>query len=69
MQFDSLAALLQMGGHGPYVWSAYGISLLVLLVNALLPGWRRAAFLREVQGESQGESQGEAQSQEGQRPQ
>ena len=24
---------LLMGGHAPYVWSAYGISLLVLLLN------------------------------------
>lgn len=61
MQFDSLAALWQMGGHGLYVWSAYGISLLVLLVNALLPGRRRSAFLREAQGEAQEAAQGEAQ--------
>ena len=55
MQFDSLAALWQMGGHGLYVWSAYGISLLVLLVNALLPGRRRAAFLREAREEGEGQ--------------
>lgn len=25
---------LAMGGHGGYVWSAYGITLLVLAINA-----------------------------------
>ena len=48
MQFDSLAAFAQMGGHGLYVWSAYGLSLLVLAVNALLPRRSRAALLREA---------------------
>lgn len=36
-QFDSLADFMVMGGHGPYVWSAYGISALVLLYLALRP--------------------------------
>ncbi len=36
MYFDSWSALLEMGGHGVYVWSAYFVSLSVL---ALLVWW------------------------------
>lgn len=31
MAFDSFSAFLQMGTHGPYVWSAYLIVLLSLV--------------------------------------
>lgn len=44
-QFDSLADFMAMSGHGPYVWSAYGISALVLLYLAVLPLRRRRKFL------------------------
>ena len=29
MQFDTFAEFIAMGGHGPYVWLAYGAALLV----------------------------------------
>ena len=32
MQFDSLAEFIAMGGHGLYVWLAYGATLLGLSV-------------------------------------
>ena len=51
MYFDSLEALLSMDGHGPYVWSAYGITLLVLALVLSAPGRRRRRLLREVRGE------------------
>ena len=35
MQFDSLQAFLAMGGHGLYVWLAYGATLLLFIVNYL----------------------------------
>ncbi len=35
MQFDNLQAFLAMGGHGLYVWLAYGATLLVLIGNYL----------------------------------
>lgn len=38
--FDSLSELMAMQGHGPYVWSAYAIFVVVL-------GWLVAAPLRE----------------------
>lgn len=33
MYFDSFADFLAMGRHGLYVWSAYGISLGLILIN------------------------------------
>ena len=47
MNFDSFSAFLAMGGHGPYVWSCYGLTLAVLLFNGLAPGRRKRRFLRE----------------------
>ena len=47
MNFESFSAFLAMGGHGPYVWSCYGLTLLVLLFNGLAPGRRKRRFLRE----------------------
>lgn len=29
--FASITEFLQMGTHGPYVWSVYGITLLVIV--------------------------------------
>ena len=37
MQFDSLAAALDMGGHGGYVWSVYLVAALVVLFLLLGP--------------------------------
>lgn len=37
MSFSSFGEFLAMGTHGPYVWAAYGISLLVLAINLALP--------------------------------
>ncbi|MBN8411755.1 heme exporter protein CcmD [Halomonas denitrificans] len=36
MAFESLAELWQMGSHGPYVWTAWGATLGVLLLSVLL---------------------------------
>ncbi|MBK6961426.1 MAG: heme exporter protein CcmD [Gammaproteobacteria bacterium] len=37
-----------MGGHGPYVWSAYGVALVVLVWLVVQPLRRRAAILKSV---------------------
>lgn len=29
-----MSEFLAMGGHGPYVWSAYGVTLAVMVYNA-----------------------------------
>ena len=51
MYFDSLDAALAMGGHGLYVWSAYGITALVLLQLLVWPLRSQRRLLRELRGE------------------
>ncbi len=46
MYFESLTDALSMSGHGPYVWSAYAITL-VIVVGLMLSPWRRARTLRQ----------------------
>ena len=36
-----------MGTHGAYVWSAYGISLVVLALNVVLPILARRRYLQD----------------------
>lgn len=45
MSFDSFADFIAMGSHGPYVWSAYGISLAVLVINVAAPLLARRRYL------------------------
>lgn len=57
MQFDSLSALVSMGGHGPYVWASYAIFVLVVVLN-LYFAWRSRRqtldqLLRQMRRESQ----------------
>ncbi len=52
MYFNNLAELWAMAGHGPYVWSAYAISFLVLAAMVILPAKRyrqQLAHIREQQ--------------------
>lgn len=37
-----------MGGHGPYVWSAYGITLAVLVLNVWLVRAKLKAALQRA---------------------
>jgi len=39
---------IQMGGDGAYVWSAYGITLAVLIVNILLVRAKHRTALRRA---------------------
>jgi heme exporter protein D len=48
MQFSSLNEALQMGGHGAYVWAAYGLTLLVLGINVIAPILKRRALIKEL---------------------
>jgi heme exporter protein D len=52
MYFDSVAAALTMDGHGAYVWSAYALSLLVLVYVVSAPLRRQRSLLRELRGEA-----------------
>ena len=44
-QFADLHDFLAMGGHGIYVWLAYGATLLVIVGNLLLPLVRQRGFV------------------------
>jgi heme exporter protein D len=59
MYFDSLGAALSMDGHGAYVWSAYAISLLVLVLLVRAPRRRQQTFLRHLAGEQKRRQQGQ----------
>lgn len=48
MYFDSLGDLWSMAGHGPYVWSAYAIVALVIVVLVREPLVRRRRLLERV---------------------
>jgi heme exporter protein D len=47
MSFDSFGEFLSMGRHGVYVWSAYGLCLLVLVVNVAGPLLARRRHLQQ----------------------
>ncbi len=49
MSFESFAEFLAMGGHGLYVWLAYGSTVAVVLANVLSVRLARKRFLREAQ--------------------
>ena len=51
MYFDSLQAVMQMDGHGLYVWAAYGVTTVVLLSMLLLPRRRARQQLQQLAGE------------------
>lgn len=50
MQFDSLAAIWWMNGHGPFVWSAYAIAAATLCAIVWAPLQRRRRFFAEQRG-------------------
>jgi len=47
MQFESLAAFIQMGGYGPFVFSVYIISAVVLIGNVILPLLQKRRFFAD----------------------
>ncbi|NBA93891.1 heme exporter protein CcmD [Pseudomonas sp. R5(2019)] len=47
MSFASFNEFLAMGHHGLYVWSAYGIFLLVLVINITLPLHSKRRYLQQ----------------------
>ena len=51
MYFDSLQAAITMDGHGVFVWSAYAITLLVVVLILVRPGRRARQALRRIDSE------------------
>ena len=54
---DAMREFLHMGGYGFYVWSACGVTFLVLAANAIGPGLRarelRTRLARQARMEEQ----------------
>ena len=46
MSFDSFSEFLAMGNHGLYVWTAYGISCAILVLNVVLPLLARQRYFK-----------------------
>jgi heme exporter protein D len=44
----SLTEFFHMGGYGFYVWTSYGIALLVLVLNVLAPLRQRRKLLADI---------------------
>ena len=51
MYFDSVAAMMTMDGHGAYVWSAYAITLVVVIALLVMPLRRQRRLMIELSGE------------------
>lgn len=47
MNFSSFSEFIAMGNHGVYVWTSYGISLAVLILNVALPIMARRRYLQD----------------------
>jgi heme exporter protein D len=48
MSFDSWTEFFAMGGHGLYVWLAYGAALIVVLSNVVGVRVARRRFFRQA---------------------
>lgn len=53
-----MSEFFHMGGYAAYVWSAYGISLVVLILNIILPIRHEKALLHGIKKKLQREGQG-----------
>ena len=47
MYFESFSEFLNMGGHGLYVWMAYGLSAVLLAINVVLPIIHKRQLVKE----------------------
>ncbi|MCK8654683.1 MULTISPECIES: heme exporter protein CcmD [Pseudomonas] len=47
MIFSSISDFVDMGHHGLFVWSAYGICFLVLSINVLQPLLAHRRYLQQ----------------------
>lgn len=48
-QFESIADFIAMNGHGPFVWSAYGITFIALIYLLVSPVLQKKAFFKQQQ--------------------
>lgn len=58
MYFDSFQDFIHMGGHGLYVWLAYGVSLAVFVLLVALPVIKKKRMLKAIKMRSLHDQQG-----------
>ncbi|MFW5823887.1 MAG: heme exporter protein CcmD [Marinobacter sp.] len=51
MAFDSLSAFIHMEGHGPYVWTCYGVFFLLMALIAWFSWRERRQVVRQQRHE------------------
>ncbi len=56
-QFENFDAFISMGGHGPYVWAAYGLSLAIMAWLVISPLRRQRALLADMRQRMQAQRQ------------
>jgi heme exporter protein D len=44
----SLQEFFAMGGYAAFVWPSYGLALLILLINLVVPHWRERKTLKQI---------------------
>jgi heme exporter protein D len=49
MFFDSFSSLIEMNGHGKYVWLCYGIFAAVVIYNFVSPKLTRNKVLKDIE--------------------
>lgn len=47
-QFDSLQSFVAMGGHGVYVWSAYFVTIAIMLWLLVQPRVREKQLIKQI---------------------
>ena len=55
MQFSTFAEFINMGGHGFYVWLAYGVSATLLMVLVFASLNKNKTIIRDIQKRQQRE--------------
>lgn len=55
MAFETFADFIAMGKHGPFVWAAYGITLIIIVANIIAPLRRKKALMQQIQRKIQRE--------------
>jgi len=55
MFFDSFSGFLEMGKHGLYVWSCYGLAAVIVAVNFISPILTRKKVIKDIQRQNRRE--------------